>query len=610
MLPFACVDPTDDPTEVDDLYHFALAHENDLRLSAYITVHAVQGCFSDADSRREAVSVLRSFGITKTYLETYRSGDVADAAVLEAARDFLIANGFKVAGGIASTPGKDFGVRQNTKLGWYNYEHPKTQSDLETVVRLTARTFDEMIIDDFLCSADTSEISQRAKGDRSWSQYRMDLLSELSERLFVKIAREENPDIITIIKYPQWYDRFHLHGYDVVREPAIYDKVWIGTETRGPDTQRMGFVKQYEGYVNFRWLSSCAPDKIGGAWFDHIDCTAYDFFDQAVQTVLAGAKEIMFFNFYDLIRGHAGHHLLRRGFPKLVQLAQMVQRQAAQGAVAYKPAHSDAGSDYYIFDYMGMIGIPMLPTSTLSSDAAVTFLPTHAAKDTELPGKIKQRLQNGKTVVVTAGLLKHFADNTEIIALAGVACEDMQTPATAKKLLVEEKAFNFEQGLDLELNLKTKSAKAIVVAQSGQARIPVLTVNEPPSGGRMAVLNLPTFSDAHFDAVEEELLAPIDVSWLDLPAECLNLIRDAFLNPLGLSLQAPGRVSFHPYGEDNWVICNFNNQPVQVELAFKTQPLTGALKNKLTGDSIPINQGQVNLTIGTRQFLWLEKQLK
>jgi len=131
--------------------------------------------------------------------------------------------------------------------------------------------------DDFLCSADTSEISNKARGEKSWSQYRMDLLTDLSGNLFIKTARDEKPNITIIIKYPQWYDRFHKFGYDVVREPKLYDKVWVGTETRGPATQRMGFVQQYEGFVNLRWLNSCSEGKVHGAWFDHIDCDEYDF---------------------------------------------------------------------------------------------------------------------------------------------------------------------------------------------------------------------------------------------------------------------------------------------------------------------------------------------
>lgn len=117
----------------------------DLRFSTYITVDAVQTCLNDADGRREALSVMKSLGITKAFIETYRGGRVADEELLITVRDFFTSNGIDVIGGIATVPGKDFGVRQEAQLGWFNFQHPKTQQDLEKVVRLTARVFDEMI---------------------------------------------------------------------------------------------------------------------------------------------------------------------------------------------------------------------------------------------------------------------------------------------------------------------------------------------------------------------------------------------------------------------------------------------------------------------------------
>ena len=43
-----------------------------------------------------------------------------------------------------------------------------------------------------------------------------------------------------IIKFPQWYDRFHLFGYDPPRMAEAFDKVWVGTEVRNPLTRRGG----------------------------------------------------------------------------------------------------------------------------------------------------------------------------------------------------------------------------------------------------------------------------------------------------------------------------------------------------------------------------------
>jgi hypothetical protein len=51
----------------------------------------------------------------------------------------------------------------------------------------------------------------------------------------------------------------------------------------------MGFVQPTQGYMNYRWLTDVIGDKVEAAWFDHIECTAQNFVDQAWQSVLAGA---------------------------------------------------------------------------------------------------------------------------------------------------------------------------------------------------------------------------------------------------------------------------------------------------------------------------------
>ena len=210
-----------------------------------------------------------------------------------------------------------------------------------------------------------------------------------------------------IIKYPQWYDRFHLFGYDVEREPVLFDKVWVGTESRGQYTQRFGFVQPYEGFVGYRWMNDIAGPKMGGAWFDHGDCDKDDFIEQAWQTVLAGAKEIVFFNYYSYVNGHPAHHLVRTKFEQLADLAKYVAENPVQGIAAYKPPASDAGGDLYLMDFIGMLGVPLIPHFKYPEKEKVIFLPTQAAKDAEIHVKIKRSIENGSTLIFTAGFLAH-----------------------------------------------------------------------------------------------------------------------------------------------------------------------------------------------------------
>ncbi len=181
---------TTDKEVVNDQFSYALERTDDLQLGIYITAHAINEFFADEAGRREAISIFRCNGITKAYVEVYRGGLVIEKSLLEKVRDTFEKNGIEVVGGIATVPGKDFGVKQEGQLGWFNWQNPKTQNDLKKVIKMSAEVFDEFIVDDFLCTSDTSDESKIAKGDQSWSQYRRDLLTTLSTEIFIKPAKK------------------------------------------------------------------------------------------------------------------------------------------------------------------------------------------------------------------------------------------------------------------------------------------------------------------------------------------------------------------------------------------------------------------------------------
>ncbi|HUT46674.1 MAG TPA: hypothetical protein VMX36_10350, partial [Sedimentisphaerales bacterium] len=373
----------------------ARARVNDLRLASYVTSRQVEQLATDPAVRTKALQTVRRMGITKLYLEVYRGGHVVSPEHLIFTRDWLQGYEIEIVGGIATVPGGDFGVRQKGPLGWFNWQNEKTQRDLKKVIRMAAGVFDTFIVDDFLCTGDVSDESKAAKGDRSWSQYRRELLTELAQSVFIGPAKEVNPDITMIVKYPQWYDRFHLFGYDTKTLPELFDMVWVGTETRGRNTQRFGFVQPYEGFVNYRWLAGIAGDKIGGAWFDHGDCSEHDFLDQAYTSVLAGAAELVFFNFSNVMAGHPDHEKVVAQFDRLADLAAFVREHPVTGVPAYKPPNSDPAGDMYIMDFLGMLGIPLVPVHKFPADAPVIFLPAQAAADPDLLEHINKARSRG-----------------------------------------------------------------------------------------------------------------------------------------------------------------------------------------------------------------------
>ena len=586
--------------KLNDQFSYAQERKDDLQLSIYITAHAVKNLLSSEAGQREAISIFRCNGITKAYIEVYRSGLVVEKELLMEARDLFENNHIEVVGGIATVPGEGFGLKQEGQLGWFNWQNPKTQADLKEVIEMSASVFDEFIIDDFLCTADTSLESKAAKGDRSWSQYRRDLLTELSESIFIDPAKKINPGIKMIIKYPQWYDRFHLFGYDVPRENSLYDKVMVGTESRGQYTQRFGFVQPYESFVSYKWMNSLAGNKMLGAWFDHGDCDENDFIEQAWQSVLAGAREIVLFNYFSFVNGHKGHHLLRTQFSDLADLANKLAKEPVEGVMAYKPPNSDAHGDLYIMDFIGMLGIPLIPVSKYPENAKVIFLPTQAASDDEIFEKIKSSITNNSTLVFTSGFLAHAKDGKKLAELAGISWPVETSPIRAEKIISEGKIDTIKYGLKLASILQPASGKAELTASQNSIDIPFLVSNN-----NIFTLNTHTFSQKDFDAVGEVLLCPRPLGLLEIPDDWANTLRDIFISPFGYDLNAPSRISFQPIGDLGYVIHNYNREKVGINLSIPNIDM-GIIEDKLAGEKFDIKNGQITLDIPARSRVWLE----
>lgn len=392
-----------------------------LKISVYATAGGIQAHLVAPESFQAAVRAMRGLGVSRVILEGRRGDEFVPPERLKELRTRLAAEGFDTMGGIATVPGKTFGVRQQGALGWLNWEARATRDGVADFFRTNAEIFDELVVDDFYCTMDTSPESDAARGGRDWGQYRRDLLTGLIQPMIVGPAREVNPGVRMVIKFPQWYDRFHLFGYDPERMRGLFDLVWVGTEVRNPKTRRMGFVQPTQGYMNYRWLTSVAGAKVEAAWFDHIECTAQNFVDQAWQSVLAGARELVLFNLIDVVNGHPGHALFRQQLPDMRVAARRLQGKPVQGVAYYKPLGSDPGDNGYLMDYLGMLGVPVVPVSTYPSQSPAVILGVQAMHDPHLLDKVRAHLKTGARVAMTASLMQ------KVPPPAGVTRLDLRT---------------------------------------------------------------------------------------------------------------------------------------------------------------------------------------
>ncbi len=583
--------------KTDDFWNYSQKRKADLILSSYVTAHTIVQQFYTENGRREAISVLRCNGISKVYVEVYRPGMVVPTELLKNTVSLLEENGFEVVGGIATLPGEGVGVAQEGPLTWFNWQNPKTQSDMKKIIEDAAPLFKTFILDDFFCTADTSLESKQAKGDKSWSEYRRGMLTEIAQSVFIQPAKAKNPDITMIIKYPQWYDRFHQFGYDVAAEPALFDKVWVGTETRGQYTQRYGFVQPYEGFINFRWISTLAGGKIGAAWFDHGDCNGTDFIEQAYQSVLAGAKELVIFSFDVLVTGHPGHHLLRQDFDKLADLADAVARNPVVGAVGYKPANSDAGADLYIMDYIGMFGISLVPDSKYPENASVIFLPTQAATDSTIAEKVEKSLSEGKKVVMTTGFLSRVKGGQKLAQLAGIHYPLIPEQFSTQIIQNENKTDSLKFPLQTDFRIQPVDAN-VLLQTAGKNSTPFLVQNP---AGNISVINIHTFSQADFDAVGEVLLCPRQLGLLELPKPWVNQIRSVFNSEENRVLDAPSRVTFQQLGDGSFVIHNYNQEKVTIEIITKGE---NDWTDAFSGNKLEKTGNKIIIEMQPRSRIW------
>ncbi len=424
------------PLSAEELWELARKSREDHVFSTLFEANTVSKMLSTGADVDRAIEWCRRFGITKVYIESFRNGHQAAPTVLANAKKRFLAADIDVSGCVTT-----LGLGRRS-TGWKLitcFTDPKAQERLRKVFEYTAALFDEIMIDDFWFTDCTCQHCDRARRARSvtvggrattpagdtWEDYRRELMLRLSREYVLAAAKKVNPRAKLIIKYPQWYDRFHERGYDVALETADFDKIWVGTESR--DRALDGKV-QYESYFIMRWLAGIGGGKTGGGWFDPYQCSEPTYIEQGRQTVLAGAKETVLFC-YGALAGGAGAkdiEALRPHIPTLLAAAREVRRRSPVGVAAYKPANSHPEQEPYVYDYIGMLGIPLVPCHEFPSAAPAAFFPIHAAMDPELPAKLSQFIAAGKPVLLTDGLAGRLAgkvnldrSNVQVLAVKG-----------------------------------------------------------------------------------------------------------------------------------------------------------------------------------------------
>jgi hypothetical protein len=526
--------------------------------------------------------------IDKIYLEVHRDLKIVDNKTLQSAKKFFESKGLEVAGGITYT------IDESNYLQTYCYSREEYRKKAKEVIEYAAANFDEVILDDFFFTNCKCESCVKAKGDKSWSDYRLDLMTDVAKNLIVGPAKAVNPKVKVVIKYPNWYNHFQELGFNLETEPKIFDGVYTGTETRDAVFSEQ-HLQPYLGYLVFRYYNNLVPGKNGGGWVDPGGMKFYDrYAEQLWLTILAKAPEITFFDYRQLIipvrkewtptwKDEKTSFDYSAFFPlgEATTIAKaggrsldIIDKIAGNlgkpyGIKSYKPYHS-TGEDF-LENYLGMIGIPIDLVPEFPTNDQIILLTEQAKMDPQIVEKIEQRLLDGKDVFITSGLVNALQDR----GLRNL----VNLEYTSRKSLVSE----------FMLNRKIiKSAKPIIIPQIQYSTNDSWEmISGMDSGLGWPLLHAGNFANGKLYM----LVIPENFADLyNLPDPVLNKIRETFCKSFGIELNGVSKVSLFLYDNNTFVVESFNDEPVEVEIVLskKANSVTNlSTNNRLEMSIVP-----------------------
>jgi len=522
----------------------------------------------------------------KIYLETSRDMIIADQRSLDAGKKFFLDKGLKVSGGITWTVDEHNGVT-------FCYSDPKQMQKAIEIIQFTAKNFDEILFDDWGFTNCKTDEAIAAKGNLSWSQYRLALMDRVGREL-VAAAKAANPKVKVVIKYPQWYDHYQETGFNLETQPKYFDGIYTGTETRDPVNNPMQ-IQQYHGYSISRYLSNLNHNDRGG-W---VDAGGSDipnrYAEQIWITLFAKLPEITLWPIYTQYEPSMradgttvpDSRLGRIAGPVFEQVDQFIGKLGNPvGLKSYKPFHS-SGEDY-LQSYLGMIGIPMDIVPEFPTEAQTVLLTEQASFDPAIVSKIKKQLTGGKTVVITSGLLK---------ALQGKGIEDIAdlkytgSTVSTHEFMSERRFVGVKSDSEIllpQITFFTNDAGADITAYTSGSKTsgdPVL-LKTRYSRGLLYVLTIPN--------AQGDLLS--------YPQPVLTEIRDVLAKDMFVRLETPSQVSLYVYDNDKFIVESFRQDSMRAVVVTDKrisklrdlqsgQLLTGTERGDITTFEMPLAPG-------------------
>ncbi|MGA2229385.1 MAG: hypothetical protein ABSH22_00520 [Tepidisphaeraceae bacterium] len=558
----------------------------------------------------------RQLKFDKVYLEIAAGKSVIREETIDPIKKFFTDRGIEVSA--ATAPNGNSGYNgANSQGGSLSFALQADRDYLTSVGQLAARHFDELILDDWFFSAGKTAADIAAKGDKTWTQYRMAAFDDAAANLLIKPAKAINPNMRLIIKFPNWYEHYQGLGYDLEVEPKIFDAIYTGVETRDPiavDWEQ--HLQQYESYDILRYLENVKPGGNAGGWVDTLGTQYIDRYPEQIwDMAFAKPREITLWQWNDALKtisvgtrpwqdqptsfdyqkmlasyqppsgaaatapdaaapnpggGRRGGNSGPINDARNGRVAGYAMEQVDAfldklgnpiGIPAYRPPHA-IGEEFY-HDFLGMVGIPIDLHATFPADSnsPVILLTEGAKNDPDIVKEMKAALGAGKNVVITSGLLR---------ALQGKGIEDIsEFEVTDQKAAVTNFLIGNGQVLP-NSHVDTPILFPIIHLLTNQSWA---TVNgfsdEAPANAYPIVLR-----DAYDRGFLYVLVLPDNIADLyRIPTPALNVIRSEIMGTFPTRLvDAPAQVSLFVYDNNTFVVQSFLDQGMTVGVSVAGNP--------------------------------------
>lgn len=575
---------------------------SNFRTSIYVVVNSTKELADPKVFAQQFDRMQRQLKFDKVYIEVYRNHLFATNAEIEAVKQAFKARGIIVAGGITLAAGG-----KNGQFGTFDYENPADREECKKAAELAAKHFDEVILDDFFFYTSKSNADIAAKGDRSWTQYRLDTMRKVAKDLVLDPAHAVNPAVKMVIKYPNWYEHFQGLGYDLDQEAQMFGGIYTGTETRDPYITDQ-FLQQYESYEIIRYFDNIRPGGNGGGWVDTYSIRYADrYAEQLWDTLFAKAPEITLFNWHDLVDPNypvsAGERnswanrptsfnwkIMAKGYRSVgkgdtfgwgrIAGYSLEEVDKALGALgnpigmaSYKPYQS-YGEDF-LQNYLGNIGIPIEMTPKFPEGPGLVLLTEEASHDPDIIKKIEAKLKAGGRVVITSGFLRAMQDR----GLRDIA--EWQTTGNVLRIHNFVDGYGAGNGtlladpkkpaIDIlfpEIRFYTNDSWGIIRGVSGAKGDPLLLMNQY-SEGTIYLLNIPeNASDLY-----------------NLPQPAVAKIKQYLMPDFPARIDAPDLVSLFAYDNGTIAVESFRKTTTAFNVVVPGANMK--LRDLATGKLVP-----------------------